>query len=276
MNTRLLVALVLVLESGLATAASSNEIAAVTIESALESRNPDVRKDAVKVLGLLDSIPSYRERLEFMLKDKDLQVRLAAVSSLAEAKDKPALEEALDDKTPEVRFAAAKALFKLHDAAGKQALLRVLEGRAKTSSSFIVDQARDARRLLETPEPLLILAAHEGISFIPVPYLGTAVFLAEKMISRSGTPSRATTALLLGKAIDPEVIAALENALTDKKASVRGAAIQAIALSDNPALTTDAELLLNDKSRPVRVRAAVCYLRLASIATNDPVLSVGD
>jgi HEAT repeat protein len=274
MKNQLLPVSILILTSGLAPAASSNETAIATLDSALQSKNPDIRKDAVKALGVLGSTQPYQARLESMLNDKDVQVRLAAVASLSESKDTPALQEALDDSTPEVRFAAAKALFTMNNPAGERALIRVLNRGGKTSSNYISQQKREALRTIQTPKPLLMISLRMGAAFAPVPYLGFGVSATEKAISsKVGASNRASTALMLGKAKDSEAVAALESALTDKAASVRAAAIQAIALTDDPALAQDAETLLNDKSRTVRLRAAVCYLRLSSIESDDAVES---
>jgi HEAT repeat protein len=273
MKHHLHVAVIVAVTCALVPGASLSEMAFATLDSALRSKNPDTRKDAVKALGVLGSMQPYQARLESMLHDNDMEVRLAVVASLAETANAPALEQALDDRTPEVRFAAAKALFAMHDPAGKPALIRVLNGRDKTSSSLIAEQKREALRLLHTPQPLLIIALRQGVGFVPVPYFGTGVSVMEKVISRSGAPSRATTALLLRAEQDPEVMAALESALKDKDAAVRGAAILAIAGSNDPALVKDAGDLLNDRSRTVRVRAAACYLRLTlavSVETGEP------
>jgi hypothetical protein len=61
------------------------------------------------------------------------------------------LSKALNDSVPKVSFAAARALFTLHDPAGKSALLAVLSGENKVPSGFISKQMCDALRMLHTP-----------------------------------------------------------------------------------------------------------------------------
>src|ERR1051326_2547072 len=132
-----------------ATDAQCNDI----LQKALESRNPDTRILAVVALSLATERDPMQSRLEEMLHDKDVEVRLAVVASLAEVKTKPAiagLHQALNDEVPEVGFAAAKALWMLHDPAGKQALLAVLERESKTASNFLSKQKRDALRMMHT------------------------------------------------------------------------------------------------------------------------------
>src|SRR5579862_2689135 len=97
----------------------------------LTAGNPETRKIAVVALSLAAPKGPLFAQLEQMLKDKDLEVRLAVVQGLQDMKTPAAtaaLHTALDDPTPEVSFAAAKALWALKDPAGKQALLAVLEG----------------------------------------------------------------------------------------------------------------------------------------------------
>ncbi len=266
-----LIAAVLMLAPAIA-AASTTETAQNTLESALQSKNPDTRKDAVQALGVLGAQAPYQARLESMIDDKDVPVRLAVVAALAESKDAGALRQALDDTAPEVRFAAAKALFAMHDPAGEQALIRILSGDSKTNSGYIAEQKREALRMLETPRPLMMVAINQGVGMVPVPYLGAGFSVMMKVIANPGGSSRAATALLLGKRNDPEAIAALEKSLGDKDARVRAAAIQGIAMSDNPDLAKDAEPMLKDKNRAVRLRAAACYLRLSSIETADDAI----
>jgi len=196
-------------------------------------------------------------------------VRLAAVASLFESRDLAGLQEALDDRTPEVGFAAAQALFNLNDPAGREALIRILNGEGKTASSFIAAQKREALRTLQTPRPMMMVAVRCSGALVPVPGVGIGISTVVKAMPKSGASGRAAIALLLAKGQDPEVVAALEHALTDKDASVRAAAIQAIAQGDDPAMAKFAEPMLKDKNQTVRLRAAACYLRLSSIKSSE-------
>jgi HEAT repeat protein len=245
--------------------AQTEDRAKSLIAEALGARNPDTRKEAVKALGLVGSYEQVASRLEAMLKDNDVQVRIAAVDALAETKDEraiPILKTALSDKANEVRFAAAKALFKLNDPAGRDALIAILNREAKTSSSYIAQEMREARRMMSTPKVLVMLAVKQGVGFAPVPGLDFGFSTTLKLMSDSGAPELVATALLLGKDKNPEVIEALRNALADKTAAVRAAAVQAIAKSGNATLKDDVAELFSDKNGTVRVKAAACYLRL--------------
>jgi HEAT repeat protein len=271
MKNQLFVATTLLLACGFAQAASSGETALTTafstIDNALHAKNPDTRREAVKALTQIGSNQLYQGRLEGMLTDKDVQVRLSVVASLAQTNNVKALRVALDDRTPEVRLAAAKELFERDDPAARAALLRILKGETKTSSTFIAREERAGLHTLETPKPLLLTAVRYGGALAPLPGAGIGIALLLKAMSKPGTANRAAIALLLGAKKDPEVIAALEQALTDKDALVRAAAIQALGTMDDPALARDAESMLSDRNLTVRLSAAACYLRLSSVST---------
>ena len=203
-----------------------------------------------------------------MLTDKDVQVRVATVASLVDLQNRrtsAALRRALNDPVPEVSFAAAKALFELHNPAGRQALLSVLSGESKTSSNYFTDQVRDAMRMMHTPKTLFMFALRQGIGFAPVPGLGEGVTSMQALLSDSGVSGRATAALLLGRHKDRETLRALRQALSDKDWSVRAAAIHSLALWNDPRLKPALVSLLDDDNKAVRLRAAAGYLRLDSL-----------
>jgi len=247
------------------------------LEDSLKDKNPDNRKHAVQALGLVSPREPFLSQLEAMLDDKDVEVRLATITSLMDLKNErtiSALRKALDSDVPEVSFAAAKALWTLNDPVGQEALLAVLSGEAKTSSKFITRQKRDALRMLHTPKMLFLFALQQGANFAPVPGLGAGVSSLQGILSDQGVSGRAATALLLSTDKDPEVLLALEDALSDKDWSVRAAAVHAIALRNNPALEKDLLPLFEDKKEAVRVRAAAGYLRLESIKSRRPELAL--
>ncbi len=238
------------------------------LQQALDNKNPDTRKQAVVALSLAATREPDSVRLEKALQDKDVEVRLAAVASLAEVKTegaKAALRQALNDEVPEVSFSAAKALWVLHDPAGEQALLAVLARDSKASSNFLTKQKRDTLRMLHTPRTLFFFAVRTGMGFVPVPGLGEGVSSMQALITDPSISGRATAALLLGKDKSAATLDALKDALLDKDWSVRAAAVHSLALRDDPALKRDLEPMLDDEKEPVRLRAAAGYLRLSAI-----------
>lgn len=238
------------------------------LRQALAARNPETRTMAVVALSLAAIGDPMQARLEEMLEDKDVGVRLAVVASLAEVKTKratAALHQALNDDVPEVSFAAAKALWSLHDPAGKQALLAVLQGESKTASNFFSTQKRDALRMMHTPRTTFLYALRQGVGFIPVPGLGEGISSMQQILTDPGVSGRATAALLLGTEKDSATLDALKDALYDKDFRVRAAAVHSLALQNNPALKKELEPLIEDDREEVRLRAAAACLRLSAI-----------
>jgi HEAT repeat protein len=238
------------------------------IQTALNDRNPDTRKLAATALSLGGPREPFLTEVEELLNDKDVEVRQAAIASLADWKTKnslAALRKALDDEVPEVSFAAAKALYAANDPAGKHALLAVLSGETKVASGFLTKQKRDALRMLHTPRTTLLFGLKQGLGFVPVPGLGEGVSSLQGLLSDAGVSGRAMAALLLGKEKDGDTMTALHEALQDKDWSVRAAAVHSLALRNDPAVEKDLLPLFDDKHQGVRLRAAAGYLRLESI-----------
>ncbi len=238
------------------------------LDQGLNDGNPDVRKQATLSLSLCGAREPYFNELESMLKDSDMQVRLAAVSSLTDMRGRrarAALRKVLDDPTPEVSFAAARALWTLHDPEGERALLAVLSGERKTASSFFTRQKRDALRMMHTPKTMLLFAVRQGVGFAPVPGLGEGIASMQGLLSDPDVSGRALAALLLGSDHAPETVHALRDALADKEWSVRAAAAQSLALRNDPSLMPALESLLSDAKQEVRLRAAAGYLRLETV-----------
>jgi HEAT repeat protein len=238
----------------------------------IADKNPDVRKHAVQSLGLVTTREPYISMLKGMLDDKDVEVRIATVTSLGDLRNKaalPGLEKALDDEAPEVSFAAAKALWTMDDPAGKRALMAVLGGESKTSSGFLTKQKRDTLRMFHTPKTMFMFALKTGIGAAPVPGLGEGVSSIQGILSDADVSGRATAALLLGRDKDPDVLPALRDALSDKDSSVRAAAAHSIAVRNDPELRKDLTPLFEDKKESVRLRAAAGYLRLAYVKAQD-------
>jgi HEAT repeat protein len=247
---------------------SNHERARGFLEESLKDKNPDTRKQAVQALGLLRAREPYLSELEAMPDDKDVEVRLATITSLVDLKNQrtvAALRQELEGDVPEVSFAAAKALWTMKDPQGREALISVLYGDEKTSSGFITKQKRQALRMLHTPKTMFMFALQTSANLAPVPGLGAGVSSLQGILSDPSVSGRATAALMLSTDRDPEVLAALQEALADKDWSVRAAAVHAIALRNDPGLESKLVPLFEDKKEAVRVRAAAGYLRLESI-----------
>jgi HEAT repeat protein len=145
---------------------ADNDRAKSLLAQALKAKNPDTRKEAVKALRLVAGSRPFGTRLEAMLNDKDVQVRLAAVEALAELKNGAALRTALDDKVAEVRFAAATALFKLSDPAGRAFLMGVLTGAEEISSGMIASVIAALRETVTDKDAQVRAAAVQALALV--------------------------------------------------------------------------------------------------------------
>ena len=244
------------------------ERARAILDAALIDKNPDTRKQAVQAMGLVGPREPYLGRLQAMLWDKDVQVRVAAIASLMDLRDKstaPALRKALNDDVPEVSFAAAKALWSLGDDQGREALMAVLAGDNDAASGYFTSEGRAALRLVHTPKGFLSYLLRRGIGMAHVSGLGAGVASLEGLLADQNISGRAAAALLLSGDKDPKVLPLLREALSDKDGSVRAAVVHAIALRNDPTLEPDLLPMLDDKSEAVQLRAAAACLRLELI-----------
>ena len=176
---------------------SNQDRARSFLEDSLKDKNPDTRKHAVQALSLVSPQEAYLSELEAMLDDKDVEVRLATITSLVDLKSSrtvPALQKALESDVPEVSFAAAKALWTLNEPLGREALISVLSGDTKTSSGFITKQKREALRMLHTPKTMFLFAIQQGANFAPIPGLGLGVSSVQGILSDPSVSGRAVTA----------------------------------------------------------------------------------
>jgi HEAT repeat protein len=268
MRTLFLISLVVVAGGAFGQGLTNPDRARALLDDSLKDKNPDTRKHAVQSLGLVSPTEPYLSQLEGMLADKDVEVRLATIASLVDLRSDRTvakLSTALTSDVPEVSFAAAKALWVLDEPAGREALVSVLSGETKSSSGFFTRQKRDALRMLHTPTALFLFTLKEGAAFAPVPGLGAGVSSLMGILSDPGVSGRAATALLLNRDPSPEVLRALQDALTDADWSVRAAAVHSIALRNDASLEADLIPLLDDKKEAVRVRAAAGFLRLEAV-----------
>ena len=255
-------------------AAPSADDSRTILDKALHDKNPDTRKEAVIALSLAGAGEPADSWLASMLEDKDVEVRVATVATLADLKSTKSIEalhKALQDEVPEVSFAAAKALFTLNDPAGKEALLSVIDNDTKTKSGYFTRQKRDALRLLHTPKPMFVLMLKSGVGMVPVPGVGAGAASLIGLVTDPSISGRAAAALLLGREKDAPTLAALKDALTDKDWSVRASAVHSLALRNDPALLQDVDPLMTDKKQQVQFRAAAAHLRLETLGHKKPM-----
>jgi HEAT repeat protein len=232
------------------------------------SGNPDTRSLAVQSASLIGDRSEVLNKLYSMLEtDKDVPTRITIISTLASFKNPaviPALQKALKDPVPEVELAAAFALYSFKQPEGKAFLLDVLEGKQKTSSSFMSSEKRSLARMTHTPTTALLgIVANE----FTLPGLGSGMESAVGLSADPASMASASVIFTLAKdQKDPAVWAQLVAAMQDKEWATRAAAVHVVALHDDPSLMGKVAPLMDDKKDQVGFRAAAAYLRLYIIA----------
>lgn len=237
------------------------------LETASAHKEGDIRKEAATALGLVGIKDPAAKLLETLVKDKDFQVRQAAILSLADLRDPdryPIIKEALKDDVPEVAFTAAKALFALGEPEGKQALLAIFDEDKKAKSGFFKGEFRNYWRKLQSPRSASFFALTQAVGFTPVPGAGEGVNALQSMILGGDFSARASTVLMLCKTAGPECDEMVIRGLADDDWSTRAASIQVVAWKNERARQRQLERLLTDKKEKVALRAAAAYVRLES------------
>src|SRR5262249_29991892 len=135
---------------------------------------------------------------------------------------------------PEVSFAAAKALWALKDPAGKEVLLSVVQKETKAKSGMVTAHMRDTMRKLKTPKSAILFAFRQGAGLVPLPGFGEGMGALESLMSDAEFSARANAVLLLARDEDAATRDAIRDGLTDTDWSMRAAALQIIALRNQP------------------------------------------
>jgi HEAT repeat protein len=238
------------------------------LDVGLSSREPSERVEAISATGMIAKSDAVRKRVESFLDDKDANVRIAATETLADLGFKesaPALENTLNNDTvPEVQFAAAKALYKLQDPQGKQALEDVISGKINPKSSLLDQQKRRALSSFHSLHSASVYLLSTGGGFVPIPGAGMGLGEVARLMNDTALTPRATAVLLLGRERGPDIDGILRTALTDKDWTVRATAALTIALTARRNMREDIAPLLDDNDPKVRYRAAGAYLHLTA------------
>ena len=239
------------------------------LKDGLDAKDPDERIQAIQASGLIGLNERLRGQLEEALEDNNVEVRIAAINTLADLKSTrsiPAICERLtEDKTPEVTFAAAKALYAMQNESEKIALYNVYTGKEKAVSDIFHTDARKFMNNFHSLQSTGMFFVTTGLGYVPVPGVGEGFSAITGLLSDPNLSSRATALLLLARPKDNWTTSLLKNALGDDDWSVRASAAQLIAYGARTDLGPALVPLFADKDQKVRFRAAGAYLHLASV-----------
>jgi HEAT repeat protein len=238
------------------------EKAWTTLREGLKDKNADKRARAARALGLLPGNTEAEQAAVAALKDEKPNVRLAAAIALGSMRAEHSagnLEEALGDSEPGVVLAAANSLLLLHDAVGYDTYYEVLTGERRASKGLIkeeLDTLKDKKKMAQ-------MGFEEGIGFIPFAGMGYEIF--KTVTKNDSSPLRAAAAKKLGHDPAPDAAEALVQAAKDKNVTVRAAALEAIALREDPSVIPKITAALDDEKDLVRFAAAACIAHLSAL-----------
>lgn len=217
--------------------------------------------NAVHALRILVHNSRAQEKAEQALTDRDPKVRASAARALGSMEAmsaQPRLKALLNDKEPLVVLAAAHSLLLLGDRGEVYDIdYEVLIGERKSADGFVASQISELR----DPKAVAAMGLETGIGFMP--FGGEAYEVYKRVRKDDVTPVRVAAAKELIADRDPKVDAALTIACSDRKPSVRAAAVFAIAKRDNPALLDVITRAMEDKNEIVRFEAAAAVVRLS-------------
>jgi HEAT repeat protein len=249
--------------------APSGEVdrARAVLGDGFDSGDFTVRVQVIQAVGLVGQTEALRTRLEGLLQDPNVSVRVAAVNAIADLKftaSLPALRKCLEeDTTPEVTFAAAKALYGMHDPAGANWLTDVYNGTERAKSNVLHSQMRKFVGNFHSFESAGEFLVTSGIGYVPVPGVGAGMSAAMGLLSDPALTPRAVSLILLARDKNSSADALLQSGLSDKDWTVRAAAAQMIAFTARSGMREELVPLFEDKTEKVRFRAAGAYLHLA-------------
>jgi HEAT repeat protein len=271
----LFICLLLGMPAGGQTVRANVKSAQDVLKTGLEAKDPDERVQAIQASGLIGLNDALRNQLEGFLQDSNVDVRIAAVNTLSDLKSTrsiPALKKTMDeDKTPEVTFAAAKALYVMHDPAGRTALYDVYAKKEKATSDALHTDARKFFNNFHSLQSTGMFIVSTGLGYAPVPGVGAGFSAISGLLSDPNLSPRATALLLLGRDKTPWTAKLIKNGLEDNDWSVRASAAQLIAYGARRDLAPGLVPLFSDKNSKVRFRAAGAYLHLAN-GTDGPAV----
>ena len=252
------------------------------ISDALGDKNPDTRVQAVQSMGLIGVHVPYISTLDGMLDDKDVEVRVATVTSLVDLKNPktvPALREGFGRSNTGGKFPPpAKALWTLRGPGRRRCAAFRAERRAESASSKFLDKKkRETLPHVPHADAADVLRDQDGRRVRAGTGIGDGRFLvAGNPFGPSNVWARSDAALLLATDKDPRVLGgAARRACRIKKRSVRAAACctpSRCAMIEK--LESNLVPLFDDKKAAAKLRAAA-RISAAGVFRVAPVKASG-
>lgn len=243
------------------------------LAAAATDTHPEVRTQALAALGLMGRNVRSIGLIKDAMKDKDVDVRVAAAVAAGETKS-PALttplRDLLDDKEPAVSFVAALTLWKMHDRSGEDVLTAVVDGDRKTTPGMVHGTSHAISKQLHDPTALAKYGATQGAYFLLGPF-GIGLTALEYMRKNGGDTARVSAIEAIAQNHTTPIRNELIGATVDKDLGVRAAACKALARYHDKDVPPALAKVFDDVKPPVRLTAAAAYLISTGAVAGSPV-----
>jgi HEAT repeat protein len=238
-----------------------------------DDKHEETRTQALAALGLMGANSRSLSLIKDAMKDKDVDIRVAAALAAGETKSPnitTELRSLLDDKEPTVDFVAALTLWKMHDRSGEDILTAVADGDRKTSGSLVSGTKHSINKELHDPTAMAKYGATQGAYLLLGPF-GIGLTAIEYLRKNGGDSARVSAIEAVSQNHTNPIRLELIGATMDKDLGVRAAACKALARYHDKDVPPALAKVFDDAKPPVRLTAAAAYLISTGAVVGSPV-----
>jgi len=227
----------------------------------------EYKTQALDALSSLGSNPRANRLISAAMKDRNLDLRTAAVLAAGKARSRALvapIKALLDDPEPQVVFVAATTLWKqFHDKSGEDILAAIVAGDRKANPSIFNGAKHDMSRTMHSKSALEKIGIETGAALALGPF-GFSVAAVEYARKNGADTARVQTVELLAEERTEAVHNEMKSAIDDKDPGVRAASLKALGGFHRSADAKAIEPLFEDSKLPVRLAASAAYINCLS------------
>jgi HEAT repeat protein len=242
-------------------------------DAVTDDKHEETRVQALAALGLLGANSRSLGLIRDAMKDKDVDIRVAAALAAGETKSPNVttdLRNMLDDKEPSVAFVAALTLWKMHDRSGEDVLTAVADGDRKSSANLMNGAKHSINKELHDPAAMAKYGAMQGAYMLLGPF-GIGLTAFEYLHKNGGDAARVSAIEAIAQNHTVPIRKELIGATVDKDLGVRAAACKALARYRDPDVPPALAKVFDDTKPPVKLTAAAAYLISTGTVVGSPV-----
>ena len=240
-----------------------------------DDKHEETRTQALAALGQMGGNPRSLGMIKDAMKDKDIDIRVAAALAAAQTKSPNIttdLRSLLDDKEPAVAFVAALSLWKMHDRSGEDVLTAVADGDRKASANLVNGTKHTLNKELHDPMAMAKYGATQGAYMLLGPF-GIGLTAIEYLRRNGGDTARVSAIEAIAENHTNPIRVELISATSDKDLGVRAAACKALARYHDKDVPPALAKVFDDPKPPVRLTAAAAYLISTGAVVASPLPS---